>query len=399
MRATLLFAAALAAAGCGGAVRRDPARAPASPVARVVAAPTLPIDTPSDEAPVLAVDQDPPHFALAARPLTQIAGRPRLERPLRVETPLASIPNLSSEDDEELGAGRFDLTLTEGGYRLVLGSDLLAEVEVDGTFRAYTWSKLGAPPSLALARRSDGYQLGTERSAPYRAVVRGFHMGDWSEDTLHWVEYDARYDPSTRRGAARTRRRSEARALWPGVVYAFVADEAVSGARKLVVLAPPTSWLTSAPQSPSDELRPHVGSFSWVAVSLDGPTAAVSLSFTDEELGTFLALRSGRGRARVASRADAPAREPSATVRVLVDVENDVDGGIVRTIIEPLAPSPVVDTALAFAAHREADAAAERERRSAQTIGISRAPTPRPSSRRLRGCSCEPNDPLCPCYD
>ena len=224
-----------------------------------------------------------------------------------------------------------------------------------------------------------------------------------------YAEYDATYDAVTCHGKPTQARETTARALWPGVLYAFVTSSTDSDEiGTLQVFGPATAWVSAAPTATSEQLRPHVGSFSYVSVSLrNGRSASITMSLTDLELDAFQRLRTGRASAIQAVRpkrgsVDDPPKEV-ATARVVVDIDLDgAGGGVVRTNVEKLAASKVVDASLASAA-RALDASHLGSPAGKGSMAVSTSKSGAVGIHTIpkvpldRGCRCDPNDSLCDC--
>lgn len=360
--------------------------------------------------PILPLDGDPPGFALQNGAGQHLKGAIRVGSIPVSEIALGSIPRSSDvTSPSALAAGDFDLDTRNGGYRLVIWGDLLAEVEID-RFRAYTWAKIGQT-QLAQARRLD-YGVGLDDIhvglPPKAATERGFRLGGFTASSATFIEYEATYDAAKRHGTATQARQADAVALWPGVIYAFVSPASTDDELGVLhVFGPATTWISAAPASPHEQLVPHVGSFSYATVRLKaGRSASITMSLTDLELDSFVRLRTGRSIAtrgvqkKTGVGGDPP--EEGATVRVLIDVDLDgTGGGLVHTKVDRLVPSKIVDVALKTAAPSSVASASpghanKNDARNGSTLGTV-VVAPPPQLRRGGGCQCAPSDSLCDC--
>lgn len=406
MKRRALLSVVMLASACASHPPPRPPSVAATPPPAVAEAPLdLPLDPRPEEQPVLALDEDPPYFALVdSHP--QLKGAARLARATRLDTPLEGLSSSKALPASDVARGRYTLSMRDGGYRLVLSSDLLAEVEIDGV-RAYTWSKLGASNDLTLARvgtPSGSIECGKKGLPTRPGMVRGIRMSGWSEGAVTFDELTTEYDQATCQGRATSGHEVVAHAIWPGVLYAFVTDEDdATSTGQFSVIGPPTLWLASEPASPKEQLRPHVGSFSLATVSLDHPTASIALTLSEDELATFESIRRGRGVPK-RRRHDDKSTGDVPSVRVLIEIERSTEGGgVVRTTIEPLVKSPVVEAAVARAKNRrvEAERAEPAPSRTVSAIGVGGAvgalPAPRADVLRTIGCRCQPSDSLCEC--
>ena len=168
--------------------------------------------------------------------------------------------------------------------------------------------------------------------------------------TASYVEYDGTFDGVSCRGTATKARVASARALWPGVLYAFVSTDDDGKPDYLHVIGPATTWLSAAPVVPDEQLRPHVGVFSHVVVPLNHTSAVIAMSFDDHQLLDFRSLRAGGGHHPTTAYRAGDAVEPlsgrrptSVAIRAVLDVDfEDPSGGVVRLAVQPLRRSQAV---------------------------------------------------------
>jgi hypothetical protein len=224
------------------------------------------------------------------------------------------------------------------GYVAWFGSKLVAEVEVgtEPPYRVYGGAKV---PQTHLRPTPAPPPCGT-RAIRTRTEVRwgGIEPADWSADALWFQEFEGTFDTRQCRGVAEKGWRVRARAVRPGLLYAYrrpASDE-------IVLIAPPAEWV-SATVPEAEQLQPHVGTLSLVRLPLKrgltgsalfvlGPTGVDLFdALRESEVDTFSAR--AQGFRAVALRADvvwAPGEDrPAAMV---------VDTGL--TELPPRAAQP-----------------------------------------------------------
>lgn len=259
-------------AGCGGSTR------PAEPE----------LGPPGPEP---SAAQPPPLRAGARRGVgRKRVGRPT--RPLLLETRLfdpQALPRAQPLPAEALGPrGWFSVTPRPGGYFLAMGRDLVSEVEIESPqpFRVFVGPRLASGRPAA----SDPPCGANAQGGSPRARWRGIAKESLSANAVELEEYEGVFD--SRRCRARATRGWTVRPtpVVSGVLYAFRAADR----DEVVLVAPPAEWV-SATLSPSEQLAPHVGTLTIVALPLEkGGSAAAQIVVGPDGLDTFDALRSSR---------------------------------------------------------------------------------------------------------
>lgn len=136
---------------------------------------------------------------------------------------------------------------------------------------------------------------GESRSTP--ALLRGFPRENWSSSGLDYAVYSGILDSCA--GTLERTHATRARALVPGVLYAFRAckvgcDTAPAGtppyAEELTIVGPPADWVSSS-TNVAEQIAPHVGSFSILTVPIrPGSSAVVTMHIAIPNLAYFLGL-------------------------------------------------------------------------------------------------------------
>jgi len=241
---------------------------------------------------------------------------------------------------------------SEDRYHFVVHRDLLAEAII-GRTRLYTGavevrSSADAPSRFDFEpdARVNSYpyepiQCGGRSSEHTAAFVRGLVTSDWTDDGLAYVEYPASFDQRVCQGKATSIREGRASALWPGVVYAFLADDDEYGTLALHIVSPAASWLAASPVTPTEAKTPDVGSFSHVRVRLSARAATIVLELSSGTIWAFAHARTTQD--RVSELPPPVTTCPNCPVaRVVIDAD-DRDLAI---SVERLAPSALVDALL-----------------------------------------------------
>jgi hypothetical protein len=311
---------------------------------QVVFQPVTPL--PADVEPLLGVDEDPPGFARAKGDRGTMEGPARSTPVLYCQTPLASLPTMGAFSATTDDHRSLELNPTEQGYRLVLHDDLLAEVNLM-ELRVYTWSLLGKGDTRQRAGESATQVDFGKVTTPLPIAVRGIHMHDWTASALSFLEFDGTWDHTTHHGAGERERMAPAKGLWPAVVYSFVEVDNDGKPERLALIAPTAAWVAS-PVSITEQLRPHVGSFTYVEIPLRGGAASAVIDLTDPEISGF------GGSASLGRRAPHSTTDEFGNVtideKVAARVIVDVDGETVRTSVERLWRAPALASRLgAFA--------------------------------------------------
>lgn len=225
------------------------------------------------------------------------AGNKRVGRPTRpvlLETRLfdpQALPRAQPLPAEALGPrGWMSVTPRPGGYFLAMGRDLVSEVEIESPqpFRAFVGARL--PPGRDRPAASDPPCGANAQGGSPRARWRGIARESWSASAVEFEEYEGAFD--SRRCRARATRGWTVRPtpVVSGVLYAFRAADK----DEVVLVAPPAEWV-SATLSPSEQLAPHAGTLTIVALPLEkGGSAAAQIVVGPDGLDTFDALRSSR---------------------------------------------------------------------------------------------------------
>lgn len=153
---------------------------------------------------------------------------------------------------------------------MVQSTGLISEIEVQGT-RLYTHARtspfIGSP--VMLTPMSASLEGLCHELRPATIRWRGFRAATASADALDFVELRGPYDPIRCTAAAATRREARARALVPGVLYAFrsCAAHCDPGAElerqeTLTLIGPPARMMLESSAELDDVTSPHVGTFS-----------------------------------------------------------------------------------------------------------------------------------------
>ena len=305
----------------------------------------------------LRLDKDPTAFVGDDRSLDSTAsplnGRLRKAPDVAWRLPTEKLPRLGKERAPTGSDGaHFEYSpQSEGLYHFVVHRDLLAEATI-GSTRVYTGAvearvlrdtpaSFDFEPTIQENPNQRGpIECGKRTSAPRQAFVRGLVTSEWTDDSLSYVEYPASFDQSVCQGKATSIREGKASALWPGVVYAFLADDDEYGTRALHIVSAAASWLAASPVTPT-EARTSDGSFSHVRVRLSARAATIVLELPSSTIWDFAHARTTKDRASelpppVATCPNCP------VVRVVIDAD-DHDLAI---SVERLAPSALVDALL-----------------------------------------------------
>jgi hypothetical protein len=187
--------------------------------------------------------------------------------------------------------GRFEVT-RDG--KPTLPPSVVAEVSTRG-YRAFLPATQPSPSPL---RKDFGLPLLT--SAP-GCVPGGYGTADlvtidlirppaWSKTELSLSRLEGRMDWATCSGTLDKSATVRARAIVPGVVYAFVAP--AKNGDELVIIGPPADWVATSTPDPAAQLDPHVGSFTRLeAPLLRGRSSTLLLNVSASSLAQFLRLR------------------------------------------------------------------------------------------------------------
>ncbi|NUP10890.1 MAG: hypothetical protein HOW73_33005 [Polyangiaceae bacterium] len=145
----------------------------------------------------------------------------------------------------------------------------------------------GLEPKELRCTRSDG-----------NITIRGFRKDAWDDASLKFVVYKGPTGTNKCTGKATAIAKADARALVPGVLYAFrrctsgcEAGSTEKRREELVIIGPPSDWVAST-AAVSEQAFPHVGSFTIAAVPLErGSSASVLLHVEARALAYFVGLR------------------------------------------------------------------------------------------------------------
>lgn len=219
------------------------------------------------------------------------AVRPRVIES-RAFDPLALPREARLEADTVRRDGWASLGAATNGYKVWLGRDLLAELEVPlearAPFRAYAGAAVPSTHHRPLPETPpcDGARF------PGRPVARwaGIDRRDWTESAVWFERYEGPFDRGPCRAKAWSGFRVRATALVPGVLYAFRSATSDS----LVLVAPPAEWVSAA-ETPEELQAPHVGTLSLATLPMKRgrmSSALVVVGATGIDL--FDAVRSSR---------------------------------------------------------------------------------------------------------
>jgi len=317
----------------------------------------LPIAVPKTVVPdELRLDKDPAAFLGEDRSLDSKAsplnGRLRKAPDVTWGLPTEKLPRLGKERAPIPSDGaQFEYSpQSEERYHFVVHRDLLAEAVI-GSTRLYTGAVEAGLPRDAQARfdfdptvQASAYrpiECGAHAPKRTQAFVRGLVTSEWTDAALTYVEYPASFDETVCKGTGTSIREGKATALWPGVVYAFLANDDEYETPALHIVSAAASWLAASPVSPTEARTPDVGSFSHVRVRLSARAATIVLELSSSTIWAFAHARTNKDRASelpppVATCPNCP------VVRVVIDADKEN----LAVSVERLAPSALVDALL-----------------------------------------------------
>ncbi len=267
-------------------------------------APAASVTAPGDEAGAAAlVGTDGAAPSGARTPSIELRHRPvgTMMRPLVFESRSFEPGALALPEPiahTELGADKWFLVAKEGeGYVTRTGRKWVAELEVDGAPKYRAFAGGGVP---VVAARSEPTpppcNVADGRPVVVNARWSGIVADDWTEDALTFEHYDATFDRRSCRAVALRGHRARAKAIVPGLLYAFrrcyegcTAKRA--GSEEVVFVAPPAEWVTST-ADPGIQLAPSVGTLTRVSVPLEpGASSSAVIALGPTGLDLFDALR------------------------------------------------------------------------------------------------------------
>ncbi len=178
--------------------------------------------------------------------------------------------------------GWIEMRARGDGYTVRFGSNLVAEVEIatEPPYRVYGGAKV---PATHLRPTPAPPPCGT-RAVRTRVAVwwGGIEPREWSADALWFQELEGVFDTRGCRGVAERGSRVRARALRPGLLYAYRRPST----DEIVLVAPPAEWV-SATLTADEQRTPHVGTLTLVRLPFkagDSGSALIVLGTTGIDL-------------------------------------------------------------------------------------------------------------------
>lgn len=268
-----IVAGLLLAAGCAPAAEKEPAN--------------VPVAEPADELALVSLITAAPREGPVGRSIdARLPGEMRPELLANFGVDYTSLNFLESVPVSQGELSTFSVTTTDGSYRMRVPTGYLAQADV------------GAYKFASRASAADGRRA----SAPCRTAVsmdttsatwEGISLTTWTDTELEYVRFEGSFDNAKCEAVATRAFRVKAKAIIPSVVYGF--RECVGGCGKkgaeelLVVLGPPTQWLTSSAPWPADQVRVQGSAFSRTRVPMKkGGSASVSMNSTHAAVWEFV---------------------------------------------------------------------------------------------------------------